>query len=87
MAGVSISRNKCIKRVKYIGGNTSDDHLGPASGLDCLAEVFVVPGIDFAIARNIGGLGVEGQDFPGDGSIGACHIIQSQFMLMILRGC
>ena len=46
-------------KATYIGGNTSDDELILASGLDGSAKVSVVPGIDLTTPADDGNVGVH----------------------------
>ena len=48
-----------VGKATYIGGDTSDDELFLASGLDSSAKVSVVPGIDLTTPADDGSVGVH----------------------------
>ena len=48
-----------VGKATYIGGNTSDDELILAGGLDGSAKVSVVPGIDLTAPTDNGSVGVH----------------------------
>jgi hypothetical protein len=55
----------------YIGGNTADDDLFLAGGLDGGTEVGVVPGVDLTISANDGMVGVQFSDLWEERTVGA----------------
>ena len=48
-----------VGKATYIGGDTSDDELILASGLDGSAKVSVVPGVDLTAPADDGSVGVH----------------------------
>jgi hypothetical protein len=59
------------EHVTYIGCDASDDDLLLARGLNGLAEVGVVPGVDLAVALDERRILVHGQDLARKRAVGA----------------
>lgn len=55
----------------HIRRNARQDDLTFVSSAHRISEFGIVPGVDFAVATDQGGGGVEGGDFFGEGAVGA----------------
>lgn len=60
-----------ILQLTNFGNDTGDDELLLAGGLDGGAEVGVVPGVDFTLATDEGGVGVHVGDLLQQQAVGA----------------
>jgi len=58
------------RKCTYVGSDTSNYDLLLAGSTDCVAKVLIVPGIDFPLAIDQGGVGVHLNDFLREGTIG-----------------
>ena len=59
-----------------ICGNTADDDLLLAGGLDGSAEVGVVPGVDLTVSANDGVVGVQFSDLREERTVGAWRVLR-----------
>lgn len=62
-----------MDEVTYISGNTADDDLFLAGGLDGSAEVSIVPGIDLAGPADDGDVGVHLGDLGDERAVGSLN--------------
>ena len=60
---------RLVGKATYISGDTSDDELFLASGLDGSAKVSVVPGIDLTTPADDGSVGVHVCDLREKGAV------------------
>ena len=57
----------------YISGDTADDDLLLASGLDCSTEVGAIPGVDLTLPADDSGVGVHCSNLREDRTVGALN--------------
>jgi hypothetical protein len=60
----------------YVSGDTGDDDLLLAGGLDGGTEVGVVPGVDLALSMNDGVVGVQFSDLREERTVGAWKVLR-----------
>ena len=60
----------------YVSGDTGDDNLLPAGGLDGGTEIGVVPGVDLTLSVNDGVVGVHFSDLREERTVGAWRALR-----------
>ena len=63
------------RRDTYVGGDTREDDLLLARGLDGGAEVGVVPRVDLSVALDEGRVRVQRDDLLREGAVGTCAVV------------